>query len=578
MKRLGLALLLLAGLTVSSADAEYVIIRFSTAAPEAKPTTPTNPNQPPMPMPKPVLPPGSQVHNGALVELKTVKLARAQRWQLLDRWGSSILYKDDKNYFIGNDAQGTFYKKLPTVTKDWDEQKKALDSNKTPLKHYETATWLLERVMGLSYRDQAAINRGDMYEDFHQIMTDLEQAEKATPSNDPRITAALAAWAKIKDEIKKPLESDQALVDRWAVKLNCKVQKVKEHYTVFFRSQANLPEEVTSRIAKLERVFTGLYYWFALKGQVLPLPAKRLCVVILEDEKEFRIRMATFDEDQLVTDGFYARRDQLAFYPTMPLSDGFQAFNKVMMDEFWTKGWKKDDLLRGIARRDPPNNNIDLNDRAMTAALLEKASLEEAELLSSTQVGVEQIIAAAGLLPRTVPAPEWLQFGVPSCFAASRGALWAGFGGPNWELLMEFKQRVQAKKLAPAPESLRKLLNGDYFRQANASGDRDAMIQARCLAWGLSHFLVHRHLNDLMQYYRELSSLPRELDMDEAVLLGCFARAFKLTDPAKPGSFDEAKLNTFADQWFDFIFRNASLPIPEADLMRIRSEMKVNES
>ena len=96
--------------------------------------------------------------------------------------------------------------------------------------------------------------------------------------------------------------------------------------------------------------------------------------------------------------------------------------------------------------------------------------------------------------------------------------------------------------------------------------------QARTLAWALAYFLAQRELPSLRRYYQELASLPRELELDETALLGCFARAFGLEDAKNPNGVDEDKMANLAAQWFRFLGQVA-LPIPEADMVEIQAQL-----
>src|SRR5262249_24605725 len=61
------------------------------------------------------------------------------------------------------------------------------------------------------------------------------------------------------------------------------------------------------------------------------------------------------------------------------------------------------------------------------------------------------------------------------------------------------------------------------------------------------YFLAQDRLDDLLQYYKELSALPRDMEIDETVLLDCFGRAFGLMDGN--GKLDRVKLQNLAREW-----------------------------
>src|SRR5581483_3587526 len=176
-----------------------------------------------------------------------------------------------------------------------------------------------------------------------------------------------------------------------------------------------------------------------------------------------------------------------------------------------------------------------------------------------------QLIAAMGLLPRSVNTPRWIDFGIASVFETPKGSLWTSTGSANLLYLMQFKA-WDAKKnenLNPdAAQALKAVVTDQYFSGVKEGMTHDQnVMKARTMSWALTCFLAHKKLDVLLRYYLELSGLPRDMEFDGDELLGCFARAFSLTDPAKPNVLDENKLAMLANEWYSFI-RNTPI---EAD-------------
>jgi hypothetical protein len=76
-------------------------------------------------------------------------------------------------------------------------------------------------------------------------------------------------------------------------------------------------------------------------------------------------------------------------------------------------------------------------------------------------------------------------------------------------------------------------------------------------------------MDGLLRYYKELAKLPRDIDFDDEILIGCFARAFDLLDPATK-KLDEGKFGRFANDWANFL----SYTTPESD--ELLKELKKN--
>src|SRR6185295_18787529 len=77
---------------------------------------------------------------------------------------------------------------------------------------------------------------------------------------------------------------------------------------------------------------------------------------------------------------------------------------------------------------------------------------------------------------------------------------------------------------AKTKEAAEKRDNEDAQRAA-----KDAWEKARCTAWALVFYLAEeRKLHTLFRYGDELDRLPRDMDLNRAVLQGSFAKAFAM--------------------------------------------------
>ena len=72
----------------------------------------------------------------------------------------------------------------------------------------------------------------------------------------------------------------------------------------------------------------------------------------------------------------------------------------------------------------------------------------------------------------------------------------------------------------------------------------------KAAAWSLTYYLAQRQLSGLQRYFKEVSRMPRDLELDDKVLLGAFARAFDCVDARK--NVDQTKLADLARQWMNF--------------------------
>ena len=56
-----------------------------------------------------------------------------------------------------------------------------------------------------------------------------------------------------------------------------------------------------------------------------------------------------------------------------------------------------------------------------------------------------------------------------------------------------------------------------------------------------------------MTYFKELGNLPRDMEFDDEILMGCFVRAFKLGDQNNPNQPRPDALKRLAADWYGYM-------------------------
>src|SRR4029077_18543467 len=179
--------------------------------------------------------------------------------------------------------------------------------------------------------------------------------------------------------------------------------------------------------------------------------------------------------------------------------------------------------LNDILKKNPSGVGKDKVISAQTMGLLLKAMENDSQRAGISHDGSRQMIYAAGLLPRNVAAPEWVQFGVGSFFETPLGAPWVMTGTPSIEHLPNFRDYRKLKRFEKTPgDTLRKVVTDAYFRQAAPTKDPAIERKARAASWALTYYLMQTRTDGMLRYYKELSKLPRDVELDEETLLACF--------------------------------------------------------
>jgi Protein of unknown function (DUF1570) len=477
------------------------------------------------------------------------------------KWGASYLWGPNIRVIPvpGRDGHP-----LPPVEKRFENEYRNVTKlrNASAPRYLDTARWALDH---------------GLIAEFEKVMEDLAKAHKG----DERA----AAFQKVKANLARPL-SGEGPVSEWKRKLfrNSRVA-TSPHYSLLHTAPSNESEEVKSRLRRLEENMTGFYYWHALQGKVLPMPHERLLAVLVAGsdlQKEFQEYNSQFDFLPVTADSFYSARHNLVVFAGRRLDEPYDAVIRTTEPLF------KVYALDTVFKHKQPAANFDLL-AAQTAGVLIKSLNEDGEIAAVSHSGTRQLLVATGLLAGNVDLPQWVQSGVGSMFQTPYASPWKSYGAPHWSYLLAFGELQKEKQLGDAHKLLRDVITDKFFRQGlprlKAAQDRKAgenrkrtevSVKARATAWALVHYLAHKKLDNLMAYYKELSRLPRDLPLDNDVLLDCFARAFGFVD--RDNKRKDAELDRLASSWLSYmnnevILDNEALPI-YVTIYKLQNELK----
>jgi hypothetical protein len=486
---------------------------------------------------------------GAVIEVdhKDVKRLDSGRVQIKHKWGHTTL-------FLGDEVEWTIIG-VDTVAQKFEARKRQIKRN-DPNRAEQLialADWSLTHGL------------------LDQVPKLMDEAAKLDPKQ-----PAVAAFQKIHAALERGTSRADAAAS-WRQRLGDFKIKPSKHYTLLYDVPTDA--QAQSFLNELERNYSGFFYWFALRGTVLPVPEHSLLAVLVDSPEAFEHQHKDiFDDPVMVGDGFYSPRDSLAVFSVKRLDEGYEALSKKVKSIWDLTQLSEDELLKGKGLKLGP---VYYNEsaKAQTLTLVHKAMDEDGERATVTHEGTRQLIAAIGLMPRSVEPPQWIDFGMASFFETPKGSFWAGTGSPNMTYLVNFKLWDKDKKLDKDPvEALKAVVTDRNFHKIRGSKNKEnAEAKARTMAWALVYFLAHKKRDGLLRYYEELAKQPRDLDLDEEVLLGCFARALGLVDPKKPDVVDTNELNKMALAWYKFI-KDTPLEITEVYNEALAAQKKKGKS
>jgi hypothetical protein len=431
---------------------------------------------------------------------------------------------------------------------------------------------------------------------FNEVIDELKQHDAKN--------AVVAAVEKTRKELATAPKSEDAaalaLMDELKKEGYRTLTSPAGHYTFMTNVPASAPhdEELLKKMSRMEDVYTTFFLWFALKGDPRTPPAHRLTAVVVDtpynNPKDFDVKQAVFNFVPMVGSGFTAQRDNVVIAASRRTDEAFNTLQYTNHMKWETARVSSKELLldpKFLERRLDLGNEIPT---MQTLALVQKAMEDEGEMTTLSHEGIRQLVAAVGMLPRTVATAEWARFGLASFFEVPHYAFFPSIGGPSWEYLASFQALKETKKVQQkdAKEILVKVITDDYFHQAydalrksqlarDKDKDERQLLQlkadakleiARTTAWSLMYFLVRNKSDQVRRYCREIAELPRDMNYDSKVLKECFYRAFGLLVPDRdaPGRqlVDVNKLETLAAEWFSSLedTHQQDLPKLEQDL------------
>jgi hypothetical protein len=390
----------------------------------------------------------------------------------------------------------------------------------------------------------------------HGMLTKFTEVMDAFAKDNTSHPAA-AAYLQVKNDLARPAKNPSPNPSRTRL-LQGFNTLTSDHYLAYHNDRAENPPEVQTRLRRLEDNYRAFYYWFALRGAPLPVPEERLTTVVtFKGKDDFKQLSDALTSSPVISDGFVARRENVTVFAARRLDAQYEALQtatKGMWDEV-----NKSDFLKTPDGGFKNAKQMDQGQKAydQTMAILMKVMESDAELAGASHDGTRQLLYASGLLHKNVEAPEWLQFGMGSFFETPLGSLGTAPTAASAEYLPLWRDiktlaKKEKRQWSPA-EILRMVVTDGYFRDAQKNDDVGALRKARATSWALTYYLLQNNkfegqkdnLERMRAYLKTLAKMPRDLDLDETVLLDTFTKAFGLTT--------QQKFEAFANEWDKFM-------------------------
>jgi len=366
----------------------------------------------------------------------------------------------------------------------------------------------------------------------------------------------VSTYLKVKADLNQPPDKVDA-ANAWKGKLleGYRVAQADKHHCILLHNLENeQPNEVQGHLDRLESSYRAFYYWWALRGVAVKVPRRPLVAVLTDKEDDFKRLQKILAAGSTYVDSFFARRENLAIYSAHRNDPPYNNLEKVAK-RMWEFGFNRTEIVSGKPRAGVPKAASQAEEDEVRAwALILKTLEYEWETTSISHNMARQLLFSSELLPRNVAVPEWIQFGLGSFFETPLQSPWGSTGAPSAYWLPRYKELSEKKKFGSTPyQTLVRVVTDGYFRR-NGQGDEKKATErtGRAASWALTYYLAQKELDGLRNYFTQLAKMPRDLELDDAVLLECFARAFDcMTDDHKQVS--KPKLTALAHRWDRYV-------------------------
>jgi hypothetical protein len=508
----------------------------------------------------------------AVVDADSVAVNKDGLYQVKHKWGTSLIPPAIGNNAVKVDVIDR--RKVPPLDQRVLRQRTKLGEEEGGTELGTNGLLRLADWM-LRHWNLPTDQRFAMRAEFDKLIDQLA----AKDAKNPKVQALVAAREHIGKELPSP-EAELSHLKGLVGEGKHRVAR-SEHYAILHQPRDERAGNV--ELVRLEHLYAGYFYWFALQGKPLTPPGQKLMAVLSGDLQDFQQLHELFDNLPLVADGFYSRFDNVAVYSSTRIDGPFQQF-QGMVTNLDRQGLELNKLLRGEPLK---GFEDELVTYGRTLALGLRAAQEEGDVATVSHEAVQQLAVATHVFPRRVHTPLAVKFGLGSFFETPKSdglihtmSYWSGIGAPSWTYLPIFKKIMEAEgsktkeltfadsKAKIEPVSILKIITDQGVTAVEKANPKEQSIlfyKSRSEAWALTYFLAKQRLDQLLKFYAELGRLPRDMELTEEVVVRAFARAFELFDAADANKVDPAKLAKLEAAWREFMkYEELELnPLPE---------------
>jgi hypothetical protein len=351
----------------------------------------------------------------------------------------------------------------------------------------------------------------------HGLLNSFYQAVDKTLEADPNHARANMV-KKLKVRMDEPLGDSSKqekelkdLVGRPDMSIKMSKHFILMHDTPSTPAKGRKIPRADERLQLLEQVYESFLVRFFANGIELEIPKDRLKVVLFSDEKDYHFFATKQDPSLISAAGFWSPTNNTSVFYDNGTSEDFKKLLRLSDNLQEVKAEMIKKRTGGAA---------DMRHLADSIQFLIAMERENLDLKVVSHETTHQMSGNTGLLPRHVRIPSWVHEGLASYFETSEGANWGGIGAVNEDRLSYYRALEPDKE-----HSNIDFIVGDQI--FDYAGSHSSTIHAYGQAWALTHFLMERHFDEFIAFYRRLGEMPPEVVFSQEVLTNIFNESIK---------------------------------------------------
>lgn len=282
------------------------------------------------------------------------------------------------------------------------------------------------------------------------------------------------------------------------------------HDTSSRKSERTDKTRAEERLELLETVYESFLMKFCLEGVELEVPDKLLMVVLFAEHREYLQFVTLLGPELASAAGFYHRLDNVAVFYDQGTDESFEALNFIS---------KKIQSERDEIVRRKISGMADVIRFADTLNLLIDVKRENLDIEVVSHEATHQLAANTGLMPENRPIPTWAAEGMATYFESPKQAAWSGIGAVNSERLGWYRELAPIRSVS----NIDFIVSDQIFTRA---ANNFTTLHAYGQSWAFTHFLMEKHFDKLIAYYRELGKLPEATHTTPDELQKAFDKVF----------------------------------------------------